>query len=453
MDHHGPLFPSAGQQPAQVSDDRSNGIHTGAWHSALRHRSLSATLEVPFLLFFGFAATCPLLLVEGLNIRLTEALAAVAFVTATWRILQSGKVHPVARLYVPLLLFTLGWVIVELYFDSFIPTERAGRMLLVRWLEGFPIAYCLVMLCSDERKRFLIAIGMLAGLGIDLALLIQDDVTFALTRAPLYTAVGLANYAAGEYRAAGIFGHPNGAAIATLILVPVAIGLIRERRLSAILFLLPLAAVVEVFLLTKTRGASMVSMLLIAYSIVRTLRLRTIAIIALATALLVTTLAALQGSTAFEDEAVKVVSERFDRPTEMDENFEGRLDTMVAAIELIGEHPFGMGAAYMSEMAAKVDYEATHNAFLQLALLGGIPLTLTIAIPLVLAAAGIVRRDSSLEAWIAAYLCMAFFFETAFFLPIVPALTLWSAWPYRRRRSFARESSSPIKDTVVGSEA
>ncbi len=390
------------------------------------------------LLFFGFAGTCPLLVMESPNLRLTEILAVLALVCAMWRIATSGNVHPVVRLYGPLLLLTLSWVVAEVYFGSFTPTEFAGRMLVVRWIEAFPIAYCLVVFSAEETGRRILALGMLAGVIADLILLFLDDQVFSVTHKPLFDTTTLITFAAGEYRAAGIFGHPNGAAIGTLLLVPLVIGLIRERRIPRLFIFALIPATIEVFLLTKTRGASSAAILLVLLSIFRIFRPRTILLMCAATFIFGLSIITLQSASLLDDDATKVITERFDRPAEMDENLTGRLDTMVTAIQLIAEHPLGMGSSYMYQMEAKVDFEATHNAFLQLALLGGIPLALAVTVPLLVAAAGCFKRESRLESWLAAYLCMAFCFETAFFLPMIPALTLWAAWPVRASPKLAQ---------------
>jgi O-antigen ligase len=144
----------------------------------------------------------------------------------------------------------------------------------------------------------------------------------------------------------------------------------------------------------------------------------------------------------FQVDALNIITDRFAGGSEMSENAGERADTMMTAIGLIVEHPFGMGAAYTYEMEAKVGLEATHNAFLQLTLLGGLPLSLAITLLLVASAKGVLHRDARLESWLAAYLCMVFFFETAFFISSIPALTLWLAWP-------ARQSRVPLRYTAI----
>ena len=83
-----------------------------------------------------------------------------------------------------------------------------------------------------------------------------------------------------------------------------------------------------------------------------------------------------------------------------------------------------MGSAYVEPLQIATGTSATHNAYLELALMGGVPLTVCSSFQLANAAASLFRPWRRLEAWLAAYLLGAFAFETYFLMLNIQLVTL-----------------------------
>ena len=61
-------------------------------------------------------------------------------------------------------------------------------------------------------------------------------------------------YVDGEYRASGMFSHPNEAAACIILLVPLILGLIEEKRLPWPILVVALASAFAIFQITQSRG-------------------------------------------------------------------------------------------------------------------------------------------------------------------------------------------------------
>ena len=386
---------------------------------------------------FGFSCACPILLVSGVNMRLTDAACAFAGVLAVWDLLRRGRWHPGAARLAPVLLASIGWIGVELYFSAMLVSKSPSRMVLVRWLLALPAGYWLCIATEDPALRRTTLWGLGAGWCADTVLLAYDYVGFQLAGFPAFIPdQSRVTWVGNDYRALGIFDHPNAAAIGSLYLVPLLIGLAEERGRRGLLAVLGWVATLGVFYMTRSRGAGLTAIaLLLAWSLARMGRMaRLWALLAVlgVVALFLCWPTALHD--VLEQQDIADMLSRFTDSDALRENSAGRSDTIMASLQLALTHPLGMGSTYGPVLGDLTgEFEATHNGILQLALLGGVPLALLVLAVLLRGAWRVWLGAAAAEHWIALYFLSVAMFEEAFFIPTVSIVTLWLVarlgWP------------------------
>jgi O-antigen ligase len=346
-------------------------------------------------------------------------------------------------MFAPLLVLTVVWMGVEVHYSSYLSDDWSAKMILIRWLGAFPTAYWLAELCRHEKCRRMVLYGLLAGVVVDIGLVLQDYLLFELTGQT--TAVATVDrpvvvWINGEYRAEGIFGHPNAATVATLLCVPLIIGLIDEKLLPKFWILLALAAIVGVFHMTKTRSASMAALLLVLLWFAFNFRSRVAFWIGMTFVLCISVYSVVA---AFSDrimpplpiELDATFMQRFNNLDNMVGNASDRVLTTLTSFDLAIHNPIGMGSTYENKLRELTGFSATHNGFVQLALLAGLPLATVVFVTMVKAAARIARPRRQTEGWLAAYVVMVFFFENLFFVPFMSAIVLWLMLPPTEREN------------------
>ena len=115
--------------------------------------------------------------------------------------------------------------------------------------------------------------------------------------------------------------------------------------------------------------------------------------------------------------------------------------TIVTSLDLVSRNPLGMGSAYVQPLDIATGTNATHNAYLELALMGGVALTVLVTIRLVRTAVLLFSPRRPVEAWLAAYLLGIFAFENYFLQLNLQVITLWLV--ISPLRSFAMQTVSP----------
>jgi len=106
-------------------------------------------------------------------------------------------------------------------------------------------------------------------------------------------------------------------------------------------------------------------------------------------------------------------------------NASDRWWTISTSFDLMIRNPIGMGSTYVEPLEVATGTSATHNAFLELALMGGIPLMLFVIFRLFKAASALRTVRAPVEAWLAAYLIGIFAFESFFLQVNVQLLIFW----------------------------
>ena len=364
---------------------------------------------------------------DGSGPRTTDILSLTSAGLLAAVLLRGGILHPVIRLITLFWLLSVGWVCVEVYISS-PETAAPVQRLLVRWLLCGCSAYWITVLMQDARTRYLVVLGVLLGLIFSFSTIVWDSITFSPEDLPLAVLVDLAIYNGKSihdfiYRAYGIFGHPNGAAGCVLIGVPFLIGLIEEKKIPRYCIALALILMAGTFYLTKSRGPLLTSLGLILFWIVACNRRSGAILASIGTAAAVGVMALVFGeiSSTIQD----ALLDRFTDTGSITVNVDDRWWTIAAAMRMILTHPLGMGSGYLEPLAIETGTTATHNAYLELALMGGVPLALLVAVRLLRTASWLFTPNRPIEAWVAAYLACIFLFETYFLQVNIPILTLW----------------------------
>ena len=125
-------------------------------------------------------------------------------------------------------------------------------------------------------------------------------------------------------------------------------------------------------------------------------------------------------------------------------NLEVRTQTASSALKLAFENPLGLGRSYQDILLveAEVGSDATHNAFLTLALLSGLPIALLIFGKYIWYGLSLFRF-STVEQWLALQMTGLFFFEEFFGAQTFVILTVWllmDTWkPWTKLNNFEYE--------------
>lgn len=347
---------------------------------------------------------------------------------------------------------TLPWAFMEICALAGAPDPPVQR-LLIRWvLCGFS-AYLITAVTEKPVLRARFLYGLLLGVFFSLLTVLYDFLTFSPTNLPIEDLVNLAitNNSKDIYdfawRAYGIFGHPNGAAGCVLVGVPVIIGVIQERRLPRWSMVFALALMVSVFYLTKSRGPLVVSTALIAFWIWSQTGGYRLVIVLAGVVVMLGVLAAGGLRTGWSgDDGVLLA--RFLDLDSIFINVGDRWWTIATSLDLVLRNPLGMGSAYVEPLEIATGTRATHLAYLELALMGGVALMALVVIRLVRAATLLLTSCRPVEAWLAAYLLGIFAFESYFLQVSIQMMTLWLV--ISPLRSFATQTA-PRAGTPAGS--
>jgi hypothetical protein len=351
------------------------------------------------------------------------------------------------------------WILVET--SNYVLNEGSGpaRMVLVRWLLSLPCAYWLAVGMASIRHRRKIVLGMVLGALLSLATVYHDRITFDPKSVTASDSTDQPVWIDGQYRASGIFSHPNAAAGVVLIAVPLMIGLIEERRLPWATVIAPIALLGAVYYLTMTRGPTMVAAAIIAIHLLRRSSTRNLAVFAIGIAL-----AALVWSGARKVQlGTAPLVERVFNSRNIEGGAQDRALTTFTSLEIAVTHPFGVGSRYERLLGKATGFTATHNGYVQLALLGGIPLMVFVATSLLGHANPLKSSNHRVEQWAALYIAGALLFENQFFVSTFSVLVLWLAWdpvlgapaaiPRRWHRDLSKnmqlQSSGPVQANTI----
>jgi len=111
---------------------------------------------------------------------------------------------------------------------------------------------------------------------------------------------------------------------------------------------------------------------------------------------------------------------------DVSQNLGDRAESTLRAFDLALHNPLGLGAQYQARLGALTSsgIGATHNAWLYLSLVAGLPLALWVLQGTVRRLIALVRF-SIVETWLALGLMTLSFFEEFFRVPVFPVIALW----------------------------
>ena len=378
---------------------------------------------------------------DGNGPRTTDLLNLVCTGLLVVAVFRSAGLHRAIYGAVLVWALTVPWIFMEIYALGGGPDPAVQRV-LIRWILCGCSAYFIAVLAGTPglRPRFLC--GLLIGIALSSLTLLYDFFTFSPEDMPIEQLVTLAIYNGKDihdfiYRAYGIFGHPNGAAGCILIGVPLIIGVIQEGRAPRWSIAFALLLMGGVFYLTKSRGPLIASAALVAYwlwSQTRGVRLPLMLAGVIAVLGVLSALAA--GGLGARGDGILL--ERFLDFDSISINAGDRWWTIATSIDLLLANPLGMGSGYVEPLDRTTGTSATHNAYLELALMGGVPLVVFVVVRLIKAAAHLFTSWQPVEAWLAAYLLGIFAFESYFLQIAIQLMTLWLV--ISPSRSFERQT-------------
>jgi len=325
-------------------------------------------LRLPWLLGFFLVFNPYLLPASELAPRATDALGAALGLWLVWLFCSKGlPVRLFTALVVILLIgvVPLVWGLYAYNAASDLPTT----VLSLRWLLAIPYAFALFLVALDPRQRTSVAWGLWWGCVANIVVLALQF--YGLEQ--LTKDVGLAaqdtleSEYGEEYRAPGMHGHANGSTAIVSLLVPVSLYLYYVGKTRSWTVVVSLGLVSLATQLTYTRAALLVSLTVLLMVLVahfrrsRSARLATLVVLVV---LLTSLYVGLPGGT-----------ERWEDFNRIRENASVRLQTNAAALQISMEHPLGVGAESGVEMMRdKAANEATHDAYLQIAVMYGLAL-------------------------------------------------------------------------------
>ena len=294
----------------------------------------------------------------------------------------------------------------------------------VRWCLAIPYAYALHRFASDSRTRLPLMIGLTIGAAANVIVLAMQafgfsDVTvqfgFASAR---WVNVWIESGGEAALRPAGMWGHPNATAGVIALCFPIVCGLVDEQRIRPWWIVAAWLVVFACSVFTFTRSS----------------------VIAAGIVFLVWTGRALRSGRYVRWKLVLLVIgaagivfvgppggwSRWIGEADVSQNLGDRVESTLRACDLALRYPLGLGAQYRERLGALTSsgIGATHNAWLYLSLMAGLPLAIWIL-------QGTIRRLTALvhfsvvETWLALALMTLSFFEEFFRVPVFPVIALW----------------------------
>jgi hypothetical protein len=375
-----------------------------------------------FGLLLAFDAVLPV----GANVRTGDLISLLCVGMFCWSVLAGVRVDRAALVLGVLLLVSMEWVAAEAWVSGWSSADPKVQVVLGRWLLGTFSAYMMFRLSNVPRCRTALFLGIIAGTLCGFETVVRDWQTFDLTVQMPTLALEDQVFIDGVYRAMGMYSHPNEAAGVVLLGAPIVIGLVEERRLPRLALLAVLALACAVFWITKSRSQALVVVLLLGLWAVRNSpRLLLLAAVGGAVAGMAAMLGVLPGLGG------DAASGRL-MDADLGDNATDRLGTMMESFAIVLQQPFGVGSTYTETLYRATGFTATHNAFLQLAMMGGVPLMLLVLVGLIGAGWSLRRRTPyRVEGWLALYLLCIFNVENYFFVSVMSVMAqflLAAAW-------------------------
>jgi hypothetical protein len=306
------------------------------------------------------------------------------------------------------------WGIYALDADDWLTVTRSAR-----WLVALPWAYVLYVIARDSEARYALVQGMWWGVIVNLTVIVLQF----LGQGALMQNLGLAaqderlRTVYAILRLPGMHGDVGSSTAILSLIVPLSLSLFYKHGKSIRVVLIGLAVLATGTAMTLTRSPALVAVVTLAVAILFNLRFRRS--FRLAASLLVVLIV---GLVAFGPPG------GWKRWTDMQNiqiNASGRFYTNVLSLQLVTEHPLGVGAQQREDLVG-----ATHNAFLQASLEYGLLFGAFVSffvITMALRALWGLYRPFELECILALHMTGLFLFEEHLNNPTFIILTAWIA--------------------------
>lgn len=367
---------------------------------------------------FGAALGCNTLLPAGANVRILDVVSIGSLMAFAWCAIAARRIDRGALVLAVVLLVSMEWAAAEAWVSGLRISDYKIQIVMLRWMLGCFAAYWVYVQTSDPATRRALFLGTILGAMAALWTVVHDFQTFDLTVNMPGLNLGDLAFINGAYRAQGMFTHPNEAAGIILLCAPLIIGLVEERRLPRLSLLLLVGIVVTVFWITQSRSPSAIVIILLALWALRNApQLLMAAAIAGAFGLVAGAFDLLPGISG------DVIADRLFN-SDLGTNAGDRLSTIMECVGIALNYPFGAGSIYVEMLARETGFTATHNALLQLAVMGGLPLMVVVLTGLLRCTFTMFRRTPwRVEGWLALYLLCVFNTENYFYAAEISILT------------------------------
>ena len=252
-------------------------------------------------------------------------------------------------------------------FFSWLGKDMVTGVLAVRWLLALPFGLALALLITEERKLISLAWGLVAGCLVNILVVVAQWVGLEYYLQFLGLSSVGANYhtwVGSTVRFPGLHGQHNASVSVISLIIPAGFFLYFNGRLRMGYLLGLLLGFLLAVHLTSTRGPLVVALLSVGFLFMLARRFARSIVIGFVLASLVVPLLVVYGPPGGWA--------RWKNKEAMGSNASERVETTLGAVELAAENPLGLGAVEGRErLTDRTGIGATHNAFLQTALMFG----------------------------------------------------------------------------------
>jgi hypothetical protein len=355
-------------------------------------------------------------------------------VLGAWVILRlaRGRIKPLSLAILGVIAIT---PVIWMFFSVLNGDSRTG-VLTARWLLGLPWAAALLLMAEAEDRLDSFAWGLLVGGLVNVLVIVLQWLGFESILQMVGLSSSGANYTqfvSHQVRIPGLHGHHNASSSVTSLMVPAGFFLYFRGRINLAALLACMVGFLLCLHLTSTRSPLLVMVSTIVFASVLARRMRLSIVLGLVVLVFLVPLVAVYGPPGGWA--------RWKNTEALVSNASERQDSGLGALELSLDHPLGLGVAQgQIKLVERTGIRAAHNAFLQAALVWGLPLGLLLLVGLVstvLAGFGGEMGEPFLTSLLAIHLCGLFMFEEHLNNPTFIVLAAWlmAAALYRKLRT------------------
>jgi len=328
----------------------------------------------PFIAGFILTANLYLLPLVESSPRATDL---CSFLLGCWVVvrLAQGKQKPQPLTVVGLIsIIPVLWL-----FFSLLGDDPATTVITARWVLAMPWALALINVMETDQRQEMFAWGIFMGCLLNVVVIVLQ----LLGLESLLQFVGLSSsganyhqYVSHQVRIPGLHGHHNASSSVTSLLVPVGFFLYFRHRIKLNMLLVSLFGLLVAVHLTSTRSPVLVAVITVAFVSALARRLRQSVLLGIVLIGILVPLVLVYGPPGGWA--------RWNNSEALVSNAGERVESGLGAVGLCLDNPLGLGVTKgHSELEARTGIKATHNAFLQAALLWGLPFGFLVSVGII----------------------------------------------------------------------